>query len=257
MEYPYSKLEDAIVFFFTLHKEEQFTKEQLFDGLIANNICPELSSKYIVQGNFWNDFTAKCESTVVKFDNIHKNGLYYYYEKSHTHKSDVKTIRKFLEDPSSYVDITLGAPYANGQSILHILCIMCEHELLDGLCKLYVVDLHTKNESGQTLFDVIPNTTEGFKTFKVLLGVFLTQETIRHEVQNTLLKTTNTSLLEKNKAMRLEIIKLTRLNLELSTCTANLHVQLSNSNQRCFVTFLFLASLIVALVGVGLMYTFN
>ena len=115
MQYSLEQIDEAIYYYLTLNQNTLKTTDQIYLGLIDENICPELKHKYDE-----NLFRSICEDLNTKFDSIVKtmqdqtiflkfiekpvfktieDELFYYCE-----KSDLATCEIILSDPNNIID---------------------------------------------------------------------------------------------------------------------------------------------------------
>lgn len=222
----YADIEKGICYFLTTRKNQAFTSDEIFASLLTEKICPELNSKqYSV--DFSDEFISKCNNASLKFSKIKRLGQYYVF--STENQIDLNLVKDIVDNPQNYPTVTFDSIYAEGETILHILCANGLSDKLYTISQSFNIDPHLKNENGQTLFDVVPNTKEGHQTYKVLFNIFLSQEIARNETKLNVVKESNANLTKKNgelanvnSEMMLTNRKLVSQNTQLVTTTENL-----------------------------------
>lgn len=196
----YSDIEKGICYFLTTNANQKFTPNEILTGLLTEKICTTLNSKYLDTSYIF-EFEEKCYNASKLFSKLKKSGNYYSF--STKAPIDLEIVKAIALSPSDYPTISFDSIYAEGETILHILCANGLYEYINTISESFNINPHMKNESGQTLFDVIPNTQEGYQTFKCLFNSFLTQEVVRTESRLNAVKESNMALTKKNGELAL------------------------------------------------------
>jgi hypothetical protein len=191
----YSDIEKGICYFLTTNPNQKFTASEILNMMIAEKICPELNSK-VYNSVYGLEFEDKCNNASKLFTKIKKMGSYYSF--STENPIDLEVVKAIVLSPSDYPTVSFDSTYAEGETVLHILCKNGLHQYVSTVAQSFNIDPHMRNEAGQTLFDVIPPTQDGHQTFKVLFNIFLTQEVVRTEAKLSAVKESNMALTKKN-----------------------------------------------------------
>lgn len=199
MEFTYDQLADGIYYFLSLYPNEQFTKEELLQGLEKDKICPEYFNTSITR-NRSSYFDKCCADVSNNYKNVYYDGDRYSLIKMSS-KYNFKQIENIINNPDMYPDVTFDKIYENGQTLLHIVCSENRFDLLEKIGKLYAIDFYTKNESGQFLYDVISNTNSGVLTMRTLVKLLTNQMKETHDGMLIEIKKLNTFLQKKNNEM--------------------------------------------------------
>lgn len=201
MEYELDDLYKAVYFTLSLNKNKRFTMTELYDEIVTNGSCPELTRSYYTRSNTL--LSDACQKTSRTYQNVHFDGSKCHL--SVCDEYDMDEIKRIIKNPGLY-SFGLDKPYHNGQTILHILCKEGQSELLDELSKSFNIDVTIKNELGQSMLDVIPNDKQDVT--KTLFKIVLNQIRDTQNSAITEIKTKNTQLLEVNNNLHNEIISL-------------------------------------------------
>lgn len=194
----YGDIEKGICYFLTTNANQKFTSNEILSGILTEKICPELNSRvHNTQYKF--EFNEKCNDASRLFSKIKRSGDYYSF--STKTPIDLEIVRAIALSPSDYPTISFDSVYAEGETILHILCSNGLYNHVDVISQSFNINPHMKNEAGQTLFDVIPFTEDGHQTFKTLFNIFLTQEIVRTESRLNAVKESNMALTKKNREL--------------------------------------------------------
>jgi hypothetical protein len=256
----YSEIEKGICYFLSVRKNQRFRSDEILTGMLDEKICPELNSK-VYMSSFHLDFENKCNNTAKLVEKVKHIGSYYTF--STDNLVDMELIKNIISSPSDYPTITFDAIFADGQTILHIICLSCQYQLLETIADTYTVNVHLRNECGQTLFDVVPETASGHKMFKVLFNIFLNQEHIRTESELSNVKEANYKLADKNTEMFKTNNELTRVNTEMfktnkDLVSKNLTLAIKiGQTQRSLNTLYFVIFLQTLFMGISLAYIFK
>lgn len=191
---PYAEIEKGICYFLTTKTDKGFTANEILAGILKENICPELNSK-INRFGFNTEFSEHVENTSMTLSKIKRIGNQYMFSTKTINLDDVKAI---ILQPSDYPSVSFDGIYADGQTILHILCINGLYQYIEIVSQVISIDPHMRNEAGQTLFDVVPQTGDGHQTFRTLFNIFLTQDMLRTESKMKLVNDSNSALTKKN-----------------------------------------------------------
>jgi hypothetical protein len=253
----YSEIEKGICYFLSVRKNQRFTSDEILTGMLDEKICPELNPK-IYMSSFHVDFENKCNNAAKVIEKVKHIGSYYTF--STDNLVDMELIKRIVASPSDYPTVTFDSIYADGQTILHIICSMGQYQLLETIANAYTVNVHLRNEHGQTLFDVVPETADGHKMFKVLFNIFLIQERVRTESQISTVKDANLRLADSNSRLADKNNELIRVNTEMlktnkDLVSKNLAVALKvGQAQKYLRTLYFLMFLQTLFTGVMLAY---
>lgn len=232
MEYSLSELYKSVLFTLSLNPNKKFRLDELYQEIIKNGSCPELSTFYYTRSDL--TLVTACEKAIDTYQNIHFDGKTYYLETNNNKETinnyNIGEISKIIKNPTEH-DFSLEKIYQNGQTILHILCEMHNDKLLNELHKSFNIDLTIKNNIGKSVLDVVPYDNQDF--VKLLLKIMAEQSSIYHNIYTSELKTKtekdllvseirikNNVLLEENNTLRnkisyleKEILKLNKVNI--------------------------------------------
>jgi len=197
----YSDIEKGICFFLSTKPNIFFTSGEILNNLIDMNICSDLKNKINLLC-FEMEFENKCKNVLKQFPKIKNVDDKYVFS---TEKIiDLEHIKKCISSPDEIVNLNFTSIYANGQTILHILCKNALYKYIDIVSKVVEINPHMKNDFNETLFEVIPFSTDGHETFKVLFNIFVTDLSTKNSIIEKLADK-NTYLSEKNKELTASI----------------------------------------------------
>lgn len=191
----YSDIEKGICYFLTTNSNQKFSSSEILTRMLTDKICPELNSR-VNNIQYKLEFDEKCNNASRLFSKIKRTGNYYSF--STENPIDLEIVKAIALSPSDYPTISFDSVYAEGETILHILCLNGLYHYIDTVSQSFQINPHMKNEAGQTLFDVVPSTQDGHQTFKTLFNIFLTQEVVRTESRLNTVKESNMALTKKN-----------------------------------------------------------
>ncbi len=131
------------------------------------------------------------------------SGNMYAYNLCNVPKFNMKQIEDVVANPQKYPEIKFDTIYEHGQTILHILCIENRQDLLEKIGSSFNINFFAKNESDQTLFDVISVKTDisSQLLYKMLLKLMTDQMREIKDSGLSSIKTKNTLLQEQNNKL--------------------------------------------------------
>lgn len=245
----YDDIEKGICYFLTTKINQKFTSSEILTNIVNEKICPEINSKFFGRSfGFVTEFEDKCDNALKLFPKIKKFGTYYSF--STENPINIELIKAIVTRPSDYPTVGFDTVYAEGQTILHILCSNGLYKYVDTISQSYNINPHMRNEGGQTLFDVIPLTSDGHETFKTLFNIFLTQEVVRTESRLNTIKESNMALTKKNGELVLINSEMLLTNRTLVTQNETLiqSVEKLKSESKSFAFNSFLKSFFIAIL---------
>lgn len=245
----YSDIEKGICYFLTANPNQKFTSNEILTRMLTNKICPELNSK-VNNNSYKLEFDEKCSNASRLFSKVKRSGNYYSF--STENPIDLEIVKAIALSPSDYPTISFDSVYAEGETILHILCLNGLYHYVETISQSFNINPHMKNEAGQTLFDVIPSTHDGHQTFKTLFNIFLTQEVVRTESRLNAVKESNMALTKKNgelATINSEMLLTNRKLVGQNDSLVQTFSKLKNETTSLRNTSLFKTVLIMALVA--------
>lgn len=197
MEFELKDLDKAVYYYLTTNPDVSFTPIDIFEGIMKDKICPDLS-----MGN--TDY-IKVTNICMNLQSLYTNVI--YDEKMNTCKfttksnSNLKIIEEFVENPEMYPEINLQNLYDGENTILHVVCKECRLDLMQKITQKFYVDFDVKNKKGQHMIDMIPTNQKGVDMLKYINKVMMDQNNDKMNSENLNLKKSNTQLLEHNTQM--------------------------------------------------------
>jgi len=190
MEFPSDQIEKAVYYVLTLNPNKTLTFDELYDLTKREKVCPsffDTSSK--------TTFKNKCLNISKLYDHIETH--------NETMRFKIKNEYEDLDLMSliNSSDIKFDAPYRNGQSILHILCLLGRTDLLEVLANNFELNFNTTNNEGKTLMNI----SDDPKILRTIheLSVKQLEQKYKHEQYD--LKLTNSKLLKSNTVLLVEL----------------------------------------------------
>ena len=246
----YKDIEKGICYFLTTHPDERFRPSEILNGLIKENICPELNS-LVSTFEFELEFDSKCLNSSKIFSKIKHSGSCYLF--STKNLIDLEQLKTSAMSPQDYTLSFFTTIYEEGETILHILCKNALYKHIENISKFHNIDPHLKNDYYQSLFEVIPLSHDGNKTFQVLLNIFLTQSEKQLQSKLELINELNLKFEkcnEQNKFLKQQVKNLSESNDKFITQNNQLICQYENqliTNDKLKSLVLFQSLIIVFL----------
>lgn len=234
MEYTIDKLDEAICYYLSLHKDEAISIQRIYNELCTENICPDLKNYKNREMNKIT-FTSLCHIMDTKIEGIQKiyKGTTLYLVLTDKSKYDIavkyggydklvddKSIPSVLPPQDIVLEHILSTADWNNKysltdrfnetdTVMHIICRKGNRNLLKKMMNEFDFDPYLKNTLGQTLMDVLPRTDEGFMMLTDLLTYDHDKKmfSLRRELQDVKICNTKCSDLSYSSRMDAEKFK--------------------------------------------------
>lgn len=174
MEYTIDKLDEAICYYLSLHRDELISIDNIYKDLCADNICPSLNN-WITRDVHKLKFTTLCHIIDTKIEGIHKiyKGSHLFLIMTNKPLNEIeKQAHYILVPPTSILsssDNVIENLMSDGNwkkkfpyTVLKLACNKKDRELIRNIINSVDIDDCLNTNERSKLFEQLPKDEEGF-----------------------------------------------------------------------------------------------
>lgn len=179
MEFSRSDLPKAIYYILTLYPNKKFSTTEMFDHLVLENACPELTAQIFtrhVRANVIDEIYEAMNIVSTNYNNVYVVNNKCYLKQT---PKNIEMLKKNI-DENTIKRLDIRSLNYDGDSLLHILCKYGENDLLELIAKYHNINITQLNKNNESLLDVVLNNNNDI-TFKTLAKIVLEQTKKNHE----------------------------------------------------------------------------